>query len=740
MHAERRSFLPSSLVLLAWRKPERVLLAWLVCSLAALVLGTRVSVDTSTDSILDRSAEPWSFYQETIGAFGGDEFVVVALTAESPWSRAMLEDVVALSRSLAEIRGVRRVDSLATMPLIHSGEEGELVLDAALEDGVPASSRALSALREQVRVDRIAPRSLISSDFRTAALNVLLEAEPGRTFESIVAEIREAAEDYDALVSGVPVFRTEINARTASEVLRLGFFAGVLIFFVYALFFGAWPLTLAPLLVGGVGCVSLFAAMGWLGIPLSLSTMILPSVVLALGCAYASHLVFARTEGTGGSVDESSLRRVAMPTALSGLTTAIGFLAISLTPIDALREVGMLGAIGTLITTLAALTLAPALLARQQNPVLPWRGVEVVFASTLTFIRNACLRPGWTLAVAFLLTLGAVMALPKLILETDVTKWFPRGNAVRDHYDEIGRRLSGISPINVVVEAEEGGSVLEPEVLSAIGSLAAYLESGESVGKVLSILDPLHSVHDVFAPGEPQIRSRAAAEQYLVLLEGEEQIADLITSDRQRANIRLRVGDNGSENLLGLARDAEDWWAQNGPTGFRVRATGIMFEFARAEAEVVSGQLRGAGWAVLSIFVLILLIARSLRVAVAAVLSNLAPLAIAFGGVAMLGLPLDAGVVLVVNLALGIAVDDTIHVTSGAARLSDPVAAACESLPPLLASTGAIGIGFAVLGASSFVFTQTLGLLTAAIMVLCFFFDVIVLPSLLVLMYRKRNA
>ena len=105
--------------------------------------------------------------------------------------------------------------------------------------------------------------------------------------------------------------------------------------------------------------------------------------------------------------------------------------------------------------------------------------------------------------------------------------------------------------------------------------------------------------------------------------------------------------------------------------------------------------------------------------------------------VVVVGLPLDAGVVLVVNLALGIAVDDTIHVASGASSAERPVDAALRVLPPLLTTTIAVGLGFAVLGLSGFVFTQTLGLVTAAVMGLCFTYDVIVLPSLLAILGGK---
>ena len=49
----------------------------------------------------------------------------------------------------------------------------------------------------------------------------------------------------------------------------------------------------------------------------------------------------------------------------------------------------------------------------------------------------------------------------------------------------------------------------------------------------------------------------------------------------------------------------------------------------------------------------------------------------------------------------------------------------------MIYTTTAVGIGFAVLGISRFTLVEHLGLLTAAIMVLCLLADLLLLPALL---------
>jgi predicted RND superfamily exporter protein len=326
-------------------------------------------------------------------------------------------------------------------------------------------------------------------------------------------------------------------------------------------------------------------------------------------------------------------------------------------------------------------------------------------------------------------------------VETDATRWLPPGNPVRDAYEEIRTSLSGISPMNIVVEAPPGASVLEPASLAAVDRLAAYLESLPEVGKTLSVADPLRQLHGGFQndPSQPLPDSLALAEQYLLLLESLEQLDDLLRLDRSATNILIRADDNGSAHLTGIRDAADAWWSEHGAAGYRITTTGIMYEFARAEDEIAYGQLRGLAAALLAISGVLWLIFRSRRLALLSLAPNAIPLLLIFGALGSLGLPLDAGTALIGCLALGVAVDDTIHIVAGfhARRQAGlPAREAldrtfAEVLPALASTTAMIALAFLVLAFSEFTITRNLGLVTSGIMVICFVADTSLLPALL---------
>jgi hypothetical protein len=723
-------------------RPGAVIGAWFVVCLLAGAGAAQLEFDPTTESILAQEGSAWRFYRESLDQYGGDEILVVALESERAFDPALLARVAALSSELAQVHGVRRVDSLATVPVIRTDASGDLLLDPAVPAAARADDPALARVPELLAHDRLAPRSLVSADGRVLAINLLLEDDLGHEIESIIDRVRAAIAGGPAWVSGVPIFRTESNRQSERELLL---FVPLTIAAIAALLYAAFRTRRAvtvSLAASGLGTLLMLGAMGATHTPLTFSTMILPPLVLALGSAYTIHVQSATSGARSRAEFAGRVREVARPVALSGLTTGIGFLGVALVRIEAIRALGVFGAVGTIAVAAAALTVVPAVLCLlpldAREPRLRARIGETWGPALVGFVVR---RRGAVLASWAALLAGLALGLPRLAVETDATRWFPIGSEVRDSYEAIRARLSGISPMNVVISANDGSSLTAPVALAAIDGLAAELARRPDVGKVLSIADPLRQIHAAFAgqadaglPSDP-----ALIEQYLLLLASVDRIDDVLRPDRASANVLLRVDDNRSNRLLDVARDAEAWWREHGPPGTSARATGIMFEFARAEDEIALGQIRGLAASLLVVGGLAFAIFRTLRVAALAMIPDAVPLVLTFGFMGLAGIALDAATVVVGCLALGIAVDDTIHLLAGFTEhplhRKDPRVALEDTfrrvLPPTLLTTTAISIGFGVVGLSGFGMIRNFGLLTAASVIAALLTNLTLLPALL---------
>lgn len=722
--------------------PRVTLIFWAALCFVSFFGIANLHVDTGTSTFFDRSAPAWAFYQESLEKFGGDEVIVVALKGRSEFDKQVLRLIPKLTTQFEDLLGVRRVDSISSVPVIEGRRDGSLSLKPLLNGREDLTEQEISEIARRLSKDRIAPRNLVSDDKRVFGINVYLDEDVDLGRERVVSEIRSLVSEMDAWVSGVPVFRTEVNFRTYAELRVFIPLTLTLVGFVIFLAFQRLVFVAISLGTSAIGTCVVLGAMGALGTPLSLSTMILPSILLALGCAYMMHVLTAATSATSRDQVKKGVLSVTRPVALSGLTTALGFLAMSTVRIDAIRELGIYGALGVVAILFAVLSVAPAALA-----LFPSRGDDRTRARLFLNEVERWLTPVvirrrkeiigiW---VAFLCVF--LFGIHRLTVETDIILWFPESSPIRNSYEKIRTELAGITPINVVISSEEGESVSAPKVVSAIRELVTFLEALPEVGRSLSVADPLIQIHGGFNPDQiNQLPDDSdLISQYLLLLSSMEQMEDVITTDRSAANVLVRLNVNGSERIVNLANAINGWWTLNGPTGFSASTTGVMYEFARAEEEIAYGQIRGLGLAFLAIGGVIFLIFRRPRIAISAMIPNLAPLVVVYGFMGLSGIPLDAATICLGSLALGIAVDDTIHVTNRFAegvQSGQPGPTALGQsirlvMPPLVFSTVAVAIGFAVIGLSEFTLIRNLGFLTAAMVVVCLLADLTLLPALL---------
>jgi predicted RND superfamily exporter protein len=584
------------------------------------------------------------------------------------------------------------------------------------------------------------------------ALNLVFEGDVDGDRESLVELVREIVSAYPGTVlSGVPVVRADAGALTRSEIVKFVPITVMAISVFLILVFREVRSLLAPLIVGAIGVVVCLGIMSAMGVSLSFSTSVLPSVILALACAYTMHFLNASRGADCHDEMADRLAPVAKPVILSGTTTALGFLAMSTTEISLISDLATFGALGVIVVTFAAVTAGPSVLSI--FPLRPKGSVEfLAYLSQVLapeVVEFSSRRRREIISVWLLIILAIALGLPKLHVASDVITWFPRDGQLRTSYEEIRQRLSGITPVNILVEVPEGRVVTTPELIHAIGRFSSALEAHPSVGKSLSVAEPISLVHRELAGWNVSElpTTQELINQYLLLLDGVEQMDDVVTKDRTSANILLRLNENSSSEISAVAEWAQEWWEENGSRDASISVTGIMYEFGRAQDAIALGGLVGLVIALITIGGLIALFFRDVFLSTAALLANVIPVGAILGAVGWLGIPLDAATVCVASLSLGIAVDDTIHVISefrsntlvGREPIDALRSTFCVVFPALVITTGSVLIGFGVLVGSEISLVRNLGLMMSVAVVLCLIADSTLLVAVLSLKRRQST-
>jgi len=197
----------------------------------------------------------------------------------------------------------------------------------------------------------------------------------------------------------------------------------------------------------------------------------------------------------------------------------------------------------------------------------------------------------------------------------------------------------------------------------------------------------------------------------------------------------------GSADILRLTRALEAELAQvTLPEGISARVTGNAILLARSADGIAKGQPISVAIAALSIFVLISVGLRSLGIGAVAMIPNLIPVLIYFGVLGTGAAPLSLPTSLIGCMALGIAIDDTVHYVvryrferRRGAGPGDAAQLATRFVGrPIAITSVMLFLGFMVVGVSEFASLQEFGVLSALTMGICLVTDLILLPAILV--------
>ncbi|MBI4574770.1 MAG: RND family transporter [Planctomycetes bacterium] len=729
----------------------------------------RVRIDNDVENLLPPDDPEVAYYQAFRDTFGTEELVLVALDGPgSAFEPARFAALAALTEALSALRGVEQVISVANLQTLVPDPAGPPRFAPLVPPDARTDPEALGHAGERLRAWGLATGYLISEDLRTTSILVRLspptrEERDGYPAE-VVGRIRsEAARLALAAgttvhVGGTPTVKADLVGAIRKDTVR---FIPIVLAVVAASLLAIFRrpgAVLLPLAIVGLAAAVVVGLIHLTGRGVNTVTSLIAPLLFAIGVSDVVHLLahFRRRVGAGDPRAEAArdaTSALLVPCLLTSITTAFGFLSLLVSDVRPVREFGAFSAAGAGVCFLLALGLVPALLALvpavcRAGPVPEagsTPGARAPGPVARSLARLAVVHPWWVLGTSGVVFLAGLAGMSRLEVETNFLRYFPHDGPVRRASEFITERLSGAAPIEFVVTAGPGTSVLGPAQLEAVEGFQRWLvDEHPEIDRAISVVDFLREARRLESgqPGLPTpedvVRYRFLAHLY-GMDEGLERVLD---ETRQRLRISARMRPISSRQLREfLGRLRAHLEAQPLP-GLSVRPTGSSVIFNRVADHVVEGQIRSFSLAFVLIFGVMALLFRSVRMGLHSIYPNLLPIVVAFGVMGWLGVHLNITTAMVASISLGIAVDDTIHILSRlrVVRASTPGRAGIEEdLAETLASTGAACVttsvilvgAFATLLVASFLPTREFGLIASVAIAVALAGDVLVLPAAL---------
>ncbi|MCA9075588.1 MAG: MMPL family transporter [Planctomycetaceae bacterium] len=494
--------------------------------------------------------------------------------------------------------------------------------------------------------------------------------------------------------------------------------------------------------------------------------MVMPTLLHVLTLSGAIHVANYWKHAAAEDAKSAIVRAVEMakqPCALASVTTAIGLISLVTSDLGPVRDFGLYSAIGCLLAFVAVLYVLPTLLQIWPSPACNPQEVD---SNRWEFFGERIVNHSLLVSLSCVAVFAAcTYGLRYFKTETKVIRYFPENARVVRDGIALEQMLSGTSGVETVLRfspemQQETAFLQRLEIVREVGQA---IRNHPEISGVMSLADfqPVTEAPADDARTFTKIKyNRRSSEIERRVKEAEESgteafmavapvAADLVNPGDAELNeageelwrITGQAGLNSEYPFLALTNELESRVGevvQRYP-GTKFVITGTVPLFLRTQLAVLDSLMKSFAMAFAIIALVMIFQLRSVSAGILSMLPNLMPVAVVFGLVSWCGTKVDIGSMLTASVALGIAVDGTLHlltwfrdgILKGMSRKVAVIKALAHCGPAMWQTSAAIGLGLLMLYPADLLMISRFGWLMAALIGAALFADVVFLPALL---------
>jgi uncharacterized protein len=733
--------------------PLATLAAVALLTVAAAAGLSRLELRMDGRALVPPDSPVVAFDREVRQVFGVRDPLVILLESRRPegiYHPEFLRSLIGVTEAVRGLEGVpnEQIISLAT-------ERRDRVYPNSLRfrpflDPFPEDPVLLQRLREDVAAAGILLDGTLVSRDQTAA-TVLVgvpEVEEigdrGPLYREVVKRVSPFANEHlDVTVVGAPAAEALLGHHILGDMgLLLPLSMATMALVLFLRLGRVWGVVLGLLEVGSC-LLATFGLMGWWGVPISLTTGVLPLVLVSLSLADEVHVfthyqnLLARADGEPkAGLILRCFQDMLPPILVMSLTTAFGFLSFLASPIAPVRQFGAFAALGILYGLFFSITAIPAALSLLPAGVLRRRHEEERKGDLLLHpFLAAVRRPRLTLAATLVLAAALSLGIKDLFVQDSWIEGFAPHSEFRQDTDRVNAHLLGTHNLLIHLAVSGQGTPLEgdgrqgwlidPVLLEEIGRFEEHLRGREEVGGVLGPASHLSTVSYLWHARKEGTRAIPADHvkvarvyRFFDIVRGKHRRREVVKDELDRALVNVFLKNANYRETQRLIDDIMAW---DGFESHRVELS-VAGDVAVSQAmipAIVQSQVSSLLWALAGAFLTLMVLLRSVRSAAVAILPAALAVACVFGVMGWLQIPLGVATSMFCAIALGIGVDYATHLVAARQRAraagaeNSTLTALREAGPPILTDMVVVAVSFAWMGLSQVPSNARLGLLVA---------------------------
>ncbi len=678
----------------ALRQPILVVsVAVFLTVLSVLVVKTSMRMETNLDEYMPKDHPAFVFSDEADERFMIRDAILIAVEhPESVYNPDTLGKISRLEEDLIAFDEIEEADirSLHTAENILGTEDG---LDVkAFYTDVPADADSIEMLRQAVRSNEMVRGRLVSLDEKTMLVIVdLADGTFSRDLYDRVLALTASYEGPEILhVAGRPIVEGTMAILGPRDMGRLG--PLVILVIALALMFMLKSIKRAAIALSVVLFSTLwtFALMVGLGVPVYTVTIMIPVMLIALGVAYGIHL-YNQIDFYVGDHPDAGREEVARnvidviwnPVFFAGLTTMAGFVSLTTSQVYPVKFFGLFAAFGVLAALLLTMLLIPAgiMLFGTGAPKKKAKATSIVTAKVLSSTQ-AVTKPGFgarfadsivahpvpVIVISVLVVALSLFGVSRVWINSSFLDNFEKTSDIARTDAFMNARFGGTSTLNVILDSEEADAFKDPELLNLLVEVQKGALAVEKVGDAVSIADYLKRMNRVMHEDRAEFdtipESPELVAQFLLLYEmsgDPDNLWKVVDSEYRGANLMVQMKADDSQTIGRVVAYFDTFEGRFAEHGVRIRYAGSGYKSLVFSGLIMNGQISSLGLSVLIVFLLVAFMFRSFKLGLIGTIPVGIAIAVNFGLMGLLNLPLTTSTALISSIAVGMGVDYAIH-------------------------------------------------------------------------------
>ena len=755
-------------------------------------------IDASSDSLVSQGDEDFKYFSYYQDLFPTKNSLVIAIKSNDKIDKLLLTEIEKISKKLSVLPEVYSVFNINKAPILLlnktnlldlANDNYETIIDTNLaikdvlnefakspiySDQIINENKNITSIviflnENNKALDLKENKNLYLSQGKYYSIKTEIDKERNELIKKIRNIITNSNKDFTYYLGGVEMISSDVISYVKNDILTFSLIVLLIIILILFIIFRRVKWVFAILFTSISAVYLSIGLAGFINFEITAVSANFLSLMFVLSISMNVHIMNNYLQRDIKIIE--NFRMMFWPCFYTFLTTIVAFVSLVISDIKPVIDFGIIMIIALLIVLISSFVILPLIVSFFSKE-------EKSYSLNLSFLKSfypfAYKNSKYILGLNILIFFISLYGITNLNVENSFIKYFKKNTEIYKGMYLIDNELGGTTPLDIILKFKNDDQIIDTtikaeeeddleieddffsddlfgeenniwftnEKIETIKFVHQYLESRIEIGKVTSIYSLIDTAN--------QINKSDLSMFELSVLYNEIPIdykTDLIDPylnvEKNMIKISTRVKDSKDIKRNDLINDINSFLLNEFDNLEEFKVNGLLVLYNNMLKSLFSSQIKSLGFVILAIFIMFVILFRSLKLSIIGIIPNIFASTFILGLIGLLKIPLDIMTITIAAISIGIAVDNTIHYIyryKENLKLGRNHSEMIEKTHltvgnAVLITSIAITAGFLTLCLSNFVPTVYFGLFTSLAMIFAMIGVLITLPS--ILKYQK---